>query len=1168
MSFLIHMKIPRRVIVVAALIGAVGVLAFVRLNDRVFREAAIDLRLDRDDARRASTEFLAARGVDVARLRDVVRWSTERDEIDYLERTLGLETLGPLLRDELALFGWRTRFFREGEQIEYTVAWTPDGRLARYKREWPEREPGAFVSTETARAIAEKFLADAAGLDFVEWEFLSDSVVDRDERNDHELTWRNNECSRWGGDYRVIVSLQGDTVGGFRHQLRIPEEWRRAQEATDSWRQLLFLITSFVFLAFAGIAVVLLGRAIVRRDWRWKPAVLLGSLAFAIVFANELNSLPLRAISYETTQIWFTFWAVRLGQAFLAALAGGLQAAVCVAAADVAGRALKNVGGRASERVEHAADHPFTWEYWSGSRLFTPMVLGAFIAAAKVGYVTAFYLAAKRIAGAWVPLDIPIDDLMSTVFPPLAALNMGFSASLFEETFFRLFAIAFLWRVTGSRWAAILVPAILWAFLHTNYPQQPIWIRGVELSVVGIAYGWIFLRYGLLVTLASHYFYNAFWGCWTIFDASRPGLLIQIAFVFGWPFALAWYAARRRPESIGVSARPPSEESAQQVSAATLSDEIASAEPNAVADSASHPIWTNVPFSSRRLLAVCSLALVSLAIYGIAPDWDFFGARPPVAMTRDQAARANAGWTARLGVATDGMRSTTKFRDDHDRLPAYAFENEDRETIREKYGWAFRLTPAWRTHWFADQSAKTLYVDLADSGELREFDLRLPEDEAGAMLEEDAAKDIARRWAAELGESPQGAWTIVETKKTVRPQRWDYRFVFNDDGFALADLKREMVVRVLGDRIGGVYAATYKTPEEWDRAKEEGRKHWRNAARQALTVVVVLASLVWAIVGLVRWSRRGILRSEDWRAAFVVSIVACTVPTLVGVVNRLPITLYGYWNDTSQPMSVFAAMVMIGEAISTAGLTLLGFLATALAIGSQRRFAPEWGDLRTIPAALHPRHWSSPDVRRACVAGILAIVAYTALTRLTYLYPGFGWPIASKSPVAPVAFVDVNEISRFLECVEQLRVVFLSLLLLLIPAALARVYFRATWLRILVVAVMAVSASTDKSASWAAFASQAVDHFIALGMIWLMMLPMIGRQPLAFVLLVWIDTFLGLSADVKLPYPMRHLIDPSPDTRWPSIIQLVFLMSLPLAVLLVGFLRRSPKEKRADDLAQ
>src|SRR5258708_4808867 len=93
---------------------------------------------------------------------------------------------------------------------------------------------------------------------------------------------------------------------------------------------------------------------------------------------------------------------------------------------------------------------------------------------------------------------------------------MGLLASTNEEFTFRLVAIPFFKRITGSRWLAVILPAFLWSFLHSNYPQEPAYIRGIEIGLVGIVAGLVMLRWGILATLIWHY---------TV-DASLVGLLL------------------------------------------------------------------------------------------------------------------------------------------------------------------------------------------------------------------------------------------------------------------------------------------------------------------------------------------------------------------------------------------------------------------------------------------------------------------------------------------------------------------------------------------------------------------------------------------------------------------------------------------------------------------
>src|SRR5260370_892304 len=138
------------------------------------------------------------------------------------------------------------------------------------------------------------------------------------------------------------------------------------------------------------------------------------------------------------------------------------------------------------------------------------------MAAPHIGYVVAFYVVASRF-GAWAPQELNFDDSVNTAFPWISGAAIGLLASTNEEFTFRLFAIPFFKRITGSRLIAVIVPAFLWSFLHSNYPQEPAYIRGIEIGLVGIVAGIVMLRWGIVATLIWHY---------TV-DASLVGLLLM-----------------------------------------------------------------------------------------------------------------------------------------------------------------------------------------------------------------------------------------------------------------------------------------------------------------------------------------------------------------------------------------------------------------------------------------------------------------------------------------------------------------------------------------------------------------------------------------------------------------------------------------------------------------
>ena len=72
-----------------------------------------------------------------------------------------------------------------------------------------------------------------------------------------------------------------------------------------------------------------------------------------------------------------------------------------------------------------------------------------------------------------------------------------------------MFAIPFLHKLVRYLPVAVVLAAFIWGFGHAGYPQQPFYIRGVEVGIGGVALGLVMLRWGILPTLVWHYSLDA-----------------------------------------------------------------------------------------------------------------------------------------------------------------------------------------------------------------------------------------------------------------------------------------------------------------------------------------------------------------------------------------------------------------------------------------------------------------------------------------------------------------------------------------------------------------------------------------------------------------------------------------------------------------------------------
>ncbi|QSF44283.1 CPBP family intramembrane glutamic endopeptidase [Paenibacillus tianjinensis] len=82
-------------------------------------------------------------------------------------------------------------------------------------------------------------------------------------------------------------------------------------------------------------------------------------------------------------------------------------------------------------------------------------------------------------------------------------------AGLSEEAVYRLFGIRMLKKLVKNTFIASLITTLIWAFGHTLYPIYPVSSRPIELTVIGLLFSYIFLRYGFIAVMFAHVVFDS-----------------------------------------------------------------------------------------------------------------------------------------------------------------------------------------------------------------------------------------------------------------------------------------------------------------------------------------------------------------------------------------------------------------------------------------------------------------------------------------------------------------------------------------------------------------------------------------------------------------------------------------------------------------------------------
>ncbi len=962
---------------VAALSLAVGSHYFYR----AFPEASIDFKITREQARDQALGFLQERGLDMEGFRHSAIFSYDSAAKTFLERELGLEGASGLIGDPVRLWTWSNRWVRELQKEEFRVRITTTGELVGFDHLVEEDGEGARLSQGEARKLAEGYLSRTLGRSLDKLEFVEAESIERRNRTDHSFTYKLADFEVNGATYRLRLGILGDQVGSFKEYLKIPEAWEREyrqlrshNEATGIVAQILLALTMIAML------VVLFG-AIRKRDVRWRTATIFGAVAAVLTLLANLNVLPLTAYGYDTTETFGSFLTGQLVGSLASALSAGIFIFFLTAAAEpVYRRAYGNQIGIGRQ---------FVLRGLRTKRFLLGTVIGLAMTAFFLAYQTVFYLVAEKF-GAWSPADIPYSEMVNTYFPWTVVLLIGFMPAVSEEFISRAFSIPFLHKYLRSRWAAIVIAAAIWGFAHAGYPQQPFFIRGLEVGIAGVVVGLVMIRWGILPALVWHYTVDALYTALILLRSSNPYFVVSAAISVGimlLPLLLALLLYLRHRSFADPAPLLNRELDAVQSPAPAEQQAPSDAEPPVGAEPAGGGRGIYSPLSRRHVVIAAVLVLASLGVYLAPVERPLDSAA--VAIDRHRAREIAAAHLGGRGIETGEYKVVAYHVRQHDsRAIKYVLEHEGVPGVNRLYP-DHLLPGVWRVRFFRPLHKEEFQVDV-DPGDGSVYAVRhhLEEEAPGADLGEEEARAVAAAHLEDHGLSAE-EFDLKEASAEKLEARRDHRFIWEareGDPRNVGELKYRCEVTVAGDQPAKLkrYA---KLPESWVRARRESTTLRAVLEGTGIAVVTGLVlHLLWLLVRRVRGP------GLAWAPLLRIGGIACAV-TLIGWLNGLPTFYRGY--PTEYSTAVFLVEKISLAAVQTIAIGLLVVAALAMATS----LYPDWREkLRW--------QWGSACLRDALLAAALIFAGQRALERLTLLLQDHFAPYVTAPALAAAAGLD------------------------------------------------------------------------------------------------------------------------------------------------------------------
>jgi membrane protease YdiL (CAAX protease family) len=895
-----------RTIALVLLVAAASLAVAIRYFSKAFPEASITFRVNRAESLPIAEHFLAARGIQVKGYQHAAVFNYDDPTKLYLERTQGLQKMTVLARGPVHLWRWQHRWFRPEQKEEYRVEVTPLGEIVGFDHELQESAPGANLDQAGARKIAEDFLTGVMKRNLSDLEFLEAASEKRPARTDHTFTWKQRSVDLGDGSLRIAVEVSGDQVSGYAEFVKIPDQWRRDYDRLRSRNDAAQLVDQvFWFLLSAAMIAVLILR-LRDHDVPLRTAWIAGLVAAVLYFFDQLNSFSLSKFGYPTTDPYSSFLATYFARSALAALGVGTLIFLVVAAAEPV--------YREGLPAQLALPRALTWKGLRTRSFLIANVVGLGLTFFFFAYQTVFYLAANHL-GAWAPSDIPFTNDLNTSIPWVAVLFGGFLPAVTEEMQFRAFAIPFLKKYLRSWPLAIVLAAFNWGFLHSAYPNQPFFIRGVEVGLGGIVTGLVMLRFGILATLIWHYSVDALYTAFLLLRSPNHYLMLSggltagimllplvVALVAYWRSGTFADEASLTNASAGVS-RPPREEPAPQAETALAYQ----------------------PLSRRRLLAAGVLIVLAVAVASVPSDR--FGQDLKLSVTRGEAIAQANRYMAAHAMPIAGYQRAAWLRDNVDPVAVnYLLQFRTISEADRLYRQATKPV-LWQVRYFKplQKEEYSVYVDPGGGGVFA-YEHQLDEDAPGASLTADQALALGQRFAAEQGFNLAG-YDLQDSVAQKRKAREDYALTWQartGNPLNVGDEHYRLEVDIAGDQVVA-FSRYFKLPEAWVRQRSE--RKLANVLLWGLTVLVgagLVAGFLWLFVREVRQDRL------LWRKAWPVS-VGLGLVFLLSELNALDLVKRQY--NTDLPVRTFNLFITVSYVVSFLGVVLLAWVLVAFATG-------------------------------------------------------------------------------------------------------------------------------------------------------------------------------------------------------------------------------------------
>jgi len=513
----------------------------------------LDLQMSKNDALVRADLLSSEYQIGPQEKYQVTAFGLEQMEQNFIELDNGGSSkFIEILKDDYYMpYTWTVRHYYPGNINEAKFKFTPSGELYGFHEILPDSlYLDNLKDSDNAKIFAVQESSKNWDIDFDLYELVEEKAETKlSGRIDYTYVYKLKDYTLGDeGEFRLDLVVSGNKLTKVNHYIKIPESFKNKFKEMRSFNNTIAQMSTFALILFYVLGGIIIGLFFLNRErWIvWKPGIYWGLFVSIITMISGLNFLPLSWLSYDTALSSSTY----ITQIIIFTLINSFVDFIIVFLSFVAAESLSR---------KAFPEHVQFWKLWTNNNGASFEVVGRtiggyLIVALDLFFVVSFYFITATYLGWWVPSGPLFEpNMIATPFPWLSAVGMSLHAGFWEECLFRAVPLSCAILI-GNKYGkktfwlifALILQAVIFAGAHANYPSYPAYSRLVELIIPSLFWGFIFIRYGLLPVIISHFAYDVVWFSLPLFTSNSSDLIFDKIMVIILTFIPIWVILRAR----------------------------------------------------------------------------------------------------------------------------------------------------------------------------------------------------------------------------------------------------------------------------------------------------------------------------------------------------------------------------------------------------------------------------------------------------------------------------------------------------------------------------------------------------------------------------------------------------------------------------------------------